>query len=175
MNPYELRQIKPFFNQLNLQNKSFEHHRTNLIHIMNLLNTTGQIKSKKQIFWTLQGFDNPNVRICKSLTCTIVLKICEDSFGFIWICGTRENSLNFLKSVSWIESTKQIFENTVGICIANPDLWPPKSGFALHESKINCLQNWICQTNPYFYKSCNLNQKYIIYGFLQLFWYSCLG
>ncbi len=57
-----------FSYKTNPQNESFEHCRTKRIHKMNLLNTIGQNKSTKQIFWTPKVFANPEVL---------------DSYGFV--------------------------------------------------------------------------------------------
>ncbi len=105
-------------------NKSLKNRSTNWIHKTNLLNTVGQNKSTKRIFWKQYGFANPKPRIGMDLGFFKVRLCIKDSSGFV---GFVKTGRFFFKISLWIESLR--------IELANPDSRIYEVGFVNHETK----------------------------------------
>jgi hypothetical protein len=85
---------------------------TNRIHDTSLFKNVLRIKSAIRIFKVRirkSGFMSPPAWIRTDLFHAIVLRIRQDSSGFMRICWIHENRLNLLKISVQIESTNRIF------------------------------------------------------------------
>jgi hypothetical protein len=154
-------------------NESLENRPTKRIHDTNLLKKALRIKSAIQIFKVQireSGFANPPAWIRKDAFHAIVLRICQDSWGFVGFVKT-----GWIFGSSGHETNPQFKSLRIGL--ANPDSRICEVGFANLWSRIRRSRN---ETNLFGVRICDYDTKRIhgfakqIHVFMNLLYDSCI-